>query len=257
MQRRIRQQIHHLLLLISMSVIGASCNDSANPFNAVGVGVDDTGGNRSGNSERAQNSWESIDQLNYGRVLLFSPTILEKDPSRLNPEMNIARYLSDPVFITDSPILQRGCPGDLSGTGAIEHCFESSDSAGAPTITPNNGRWAFEVDTSEFDQVQTFYHVGGVVDYYLKSLSDLYYYQAQPAVDLDLITTQVFHSTSTIQRRIFLVMKLFAAMLVVMLPIMPILMRLLLHYVWVTFQRHHKLRLLTIHRLFNMKWDTR
>ena len=37
MQGRIRQQIYHLLLLISMSVIGASCNDSANPFNAVGV----------------------------------------------------------------------------------------------------------------------------------------------------------------------------------------------------------------------------
>ena len=64
---------------------------------------------------------ESIDQLNYGRVLLFFSDHSGKRPSRLNPEMNIARYLSGPVFITDSPILQRGCPGDLSGTGAIEH----------------------------------------------------------------------------------------------------------------------------------------
>ena len=171
-----------IVLPVVLSVL-CGCNDRANPFNAVGVGLDDTGGNRASNNELSQNSWQSIDEPYYGRVLKFSPSILESDSSRLDPKMNISRYLSDPVFITNKPILQESCSGDTSGNGVIEFCYDVIEDAGTTPIEQSNDRWAFEVDTTEFDQVQTFFHVDKVVNYYLDALKYLYYTQAQPAVD--------------------------------------------------------------------------
>ena len=159
------------------------CNSGANPFNAVGVGLDDTGGTRSSNSELSQNSWQSIDSPNYGRVLLYSPAILEKNPSQLDPEMNISKYLSKPVFITDNPILQESCAGNNNTNTEIETCYNVIEDAGVAFIEKSYERWAFDVKTSSFDQVQTFYHLKGVIDYYLKSLNYLYNNQSQPAVE--------------------------------------------------------------------------
>ena len=184
-KRQTKKILYILQLIVALGILSA-CNDRANPFNAIGLGVDDTGGNRSGNNEFSQNSYESIEQPYYGRVLLASPVILEKDPSRLSPTMNLSRYLSDPVYITDNPVLKESCAGDLDNFGEVENCWEVTENAGSPSITPFMERWAFEVTTSEFDQVQTFYHVGNVINYYLDALKDLYYFQAQPAVDPSL-----------------------------------------------------------------------
>ena len=163
--------------------IVVGCNNRANPFNAVGVGLDDSGGSRSSDGSRSNNSWKSIDDPYYGRVMEFSPVVLNDGTEGLDPEMNLSRYLSDPVFITDNPILQESCVGNSAGDGLIEECYDVLEDAGASPIEQYYDRWAFEVDTTEFDQVQTFYHVGQVVDYYLDSLNYLYYYQAQPGID--------------------------------------------------------------------------
>ena len=180
---QLSQMITGILVCFTSSLTLIGCNSGANPFNAVGVGLDDTGGNRSANSELSQNSWQNIDQPNYGRVLLYSPAILEKDPSKLDPNMNISKYLSKPVFITDSPILQEPCAGNSNPSSEVQPCYNVLEDAGLSFIEKYYDRWAFDVKTTQFDQVQTFYHLKGVINYYLNSLNYLYYNQAQPAVD--------------------------------------------------------------------------
>ena len=63
---------YSLLVITLLMNIVVGCNDRANPFNAVGVGLDDSGGSRSSEGTRSNNSWKSIDNPYYGRVLEFS-----------------------------------------------------------------------------------------------------------------------------------------------------------------------------------------
>ena len=114
----------------------------------------------------ASTNGSSVVGINQGRVLLDNPIILSKNPN-LSASEDLAKYLSPAVLITTNSFLEgnENCLGPL-------HCFQVSEVSSAPSAlqTPD-GKWGFQVQTEEFLQVNTFYHLKKLFDQYFENLN--------------------------------------------------------------------------------------
>lgn len=108
----------------------------------------------------------------YGRILKDNPIILSNDYS-LPAGTNLNQYLtSDQDFITFNQFLEDGC--DQTNL-VVTDCMEvrKDDDAISP-LQATDSKWAYQTDTSEWLQVQTFGHMMLVADKFHSSLQTAY-----------------------------------------------------------------------------------
>lgn len=104
---------------------------------------------------RANNANNKLANVNSGQgwVLEDNPVILSKN-SEINDTFDLNKLLST-AFITDGNYLNLGqyCDG-------INLCFEIKENQNSnSSLQSLNGEWAYRTDTSEFLQVNNFYHL--------------------------------------------------------------------------------------------------
>ncbi|MBL6989963.1 MAG: hypothetical protein ISR65_09305 [Bacteriovoracaceae bacterium] len=131
--------------------------------------------------------------LGQSRVILDNPIILTGKAS-LSRTYNLSRLLSvDPYDITKGQFLEGGCailpsqrvcienPSDTNCTYASinRECFSILQNEYATKISSVGGRWTYEPSTTEFWQVNTYYHMDRVVSKFVNNMNDLYL-MAQP-----------------------------------------------------------------------------
>ena len=166
-------------LLLLCLVVG--CMEDSNPLEAVGIGAEERTGNRE-SSPLKNNGPSSLEDPNTGRVLMDSPFGLAPEfiTFPLTAEPNLSFFLSDPVLITENPILQESCMGDENGVGEISVCHEVKADINAAPIASVEGRWGFDPNSDEFTQVNTFYHQNKLIQNYHSSLLTYFNTVAHP-----------------------------------------------------------------------------
>jgi len=123
--------------------------------------------------------------LGQGRVLADNPIIVSKNAS-LPDSYDLNRLLST-VQITSNPFLtgNQACDG-------LDYCFEVREVKEAPSpLQTANGKWAYNANSLEFLQVNTFYHLNKVTDHFYTNL-----YQS---IDRDYVQNPSQYETSLSQ----------------------------------------------------------
>ncbi len=134
--------------------------------------------------------------LTQGKVLLDNPIILSKNPG-LATTYDLNRLVSVATITSDSFL--RG--GGTSCYG-LAYCFEvkaTKDSVSALQTT--NGKWGYDVQSKEFLQVNTFYHLNKMISQFLTNLGMSYGYSlvtndtAIPSTIFHVNDSTALHST--------------------------------------------------------------
>lgn len=138
-------------IFLLLSLLTASCIPSA------------------GNNTRGKAASASIGNSNVaisqGRVLKDNPIILSKNP-QLETNYDLNKLLGPAVFITNKPFLQSDpkCKN-------IPFCFEVREFNESPSaLQTTDGKWAFNTNTPEFLQVNTFYHMNKLFDQFFNNI---------------------------------------------------------------------------------------
>lgn len=108
----------------------------------------------------------------YGRILSDNPIILSNNYS-LNAGVNLNRYLtSSQDFITNNQFLEDACDqSNLLITDCIE--VRKNDNSVSALQSPSS-KWAFQTNTDDWLQVQTFGHMMKATDRFHSSLGAAY-----------------------------------------------------------------------------------
>ena len=86
----------------------------------------------------------------HSKVLKLSPA---QTKSGALPGDNLTQFLSSESFlITESPLLQYDCEGD------VPNCLRVKEDAVTRPLVSHHKRWAFHPESKEFLQVNTYYH---------------------------------------------------------------------------------------------------
>lgn len=103
--------------------------------------------------------------INQGKVLMDNPVILSKN-AKLPVSTDLNKFTSA-QFISELPILQ-----GFSNCVGLSHCFEVKDNinSSSPLISSDN-KWGYKTNTSEFLQVNTYYHLNKSFQKYLENLN--------------------------------------------------------------------------------------
>jgi len=126
-----------------------------------------------GNSLRARDSSNTVTgntnvAVGQGRVLSDNPIILTQN-SGLSDSYDLNKLLTT-VPITNDAF--------LSGTHSfygLQYYFEVRENKDRPSaLQTTDGKWAFKVNTPEFLQVNTFYHLNKVIDLFYQNLTQSY-----------------------------------------------------------------------------------
>ena len=106
--------------------------------------------------------------IGQGRILSDNPIILSKDSS-IDDTFNLNRLLTTDV-ITTGPFLK----GSSSCYG-LEYCFEvRANKNSLASLQTTNGKWAFDVYSTEFLQVNTFFHLNKITKMFYENLTASY-----------------------------------------------------------------------------------
>jgi hypothetical protein len=141
-----------------------------------------------GNNTRSRDTSAAISgsanvALYQGRVLADNPIILSKN-ANLSDSYDLNRLLST-VPITTNSFLK----GNASCLG-LDYCFEVRATKVDPSpLQTATGKWSYNATTSEFLQVNTFYHLNEVSDLFFSNLTqsfDRAYSGATPMYDTSL-----------------------------------------------------------------------
>lgn len=142
-----------------------------------------------GNSLRSRDSSGLISgstnvAVGQGRILADNPIILSKN-SGLSESYDLNRLLATTSITYDSFLR-----GNSSCYG-LEYCFEVRESKdSASSLQTTDGKWGFNANSSEFLQVNTFYHLNKVTEMFYtnltKSYSNAYNSFASPLYDTAL-----------------------------------------------------------------------
>jgi len=128
------------------------------------------------NSRRAGIKSNSIFYNNvheaHAMVLLDNPLILSGNSS-FSDDSSFAGFLSEQK-ITDNQFLIGSCTGNGAGVGDVTSCFNVLEKNLSAPITYKNKRWGYGPATSEWPQVQTFFHLNKFLTNYSASLRDIY-----------------------------------------------------------------------------------
>jgi len=165
----------------------SSCMENTNPFEVVGIGAKERDGNRD-TTQAIKNGPATLPDPNTGRVLLDSPFGLAPDfitfPLTAAPNLNF--LLSEPLVITENPVLQESCEGNSSGVGEISQCHEVKADVNSTPLASVERRWGFDANSNEFAQVNAFYHQNKLIKNYHQHLLNYFNTVAQPSVDPSL-----------------------------------------------------------------------
>ena len=157
-------------LLLATSTVLFGCLGSSSPQT----------GRKNASTSGVANTPASVAEF-QGRVLADNPIILTGNP-QLGETINLNAILtSKPVTITDRERLEAGCDG-LGFDGFISVCHQTQPDENSLPLTPISKRWAFDANSTEFLQVNTFYHQKLVVDKYMNLVRDMYTTKSQPTV---------------------------------------------------------------------------
>lgn len=107
--------------------------------------------------------------LYQGKILADNPIILSKNTS-LSDSYDLNKLLTIDN-ITDEEFLK----GNKVSCAGLDYCFEvreTKDSASA--LQTSDGKWVYGVQTPEFLQVNTFYHINKITDQFYASLTSSY-----------------------------------------------------------------------------------
>ena len=112
------------------------------------------------------NSPDSVSP-NHGRLLKDNPIILA-DNANLNHNVDLNAFLSGPQeLITTRQFLTAPC----GPTGRrINECMEVKENELSDYLTRNNGTWAWDANSNEFLQVNTFGHIKLIMDDFQEKL---------------------------------------------------------------------------------------
>ena len=178
----VRSSIKVLPLLVFLGIF-SGCIGGSSPLDIldpIGIGEKDQS-TRRGGAASFSNDHTTVEDY-YGRILadnFFSLNGNSIDKLDENTDFNRLLNLT-PVFITKNSRLQESCPGkDLEGY--INICYETSANTNDLPLAYTNKRWAFDTGSSEFLQVNSFYHGGLLIKKYHSLLLDIYNNKAQPA----------------------------------------------------------------------------
>lgn len=118
-----------------------------------------------------------------GKILADNPIILSKNVN-LSDTYNLNGLLSTAQITTNSFLT-----GNTSCIG-LDYCFEVRDSKdSASPLQTGTGKWAYNASSTEFLQVNTFYHLNSVMDMFLKNLTlsyDRAYFGSTPFYETSL-----------------------------------------------------------------------
>ena len=104
---------------------------------------------------------------NHGRLLEDNPIALSNNPN-LDHNIDLNAFLSGPQeLITTRQFLIAPCgPSSL----LIDECLEVKENELSQYLTKNDGTWAWDANSNEFLQVNTFGHIKKIVDDFHKKL---------------------------------------------------------------------------------------
>jgi hypothetical protein len=103
--------------------------------------------------------------LYQGRILADNPIILSRNPN-YDDSYDLNKLLSTATITTNS-FLQ----GNSSCMG-LTYCFEVREKKeSASSLQTSSGKWGFDANSSEFLQVNTFYHLNKVTDMFYTNLT--------------------------------------------------------------------------------------
>lgn len=132
--------------------------------------------------------------VNYGRVLLDNPAILAKD-NALSLTYDLNR-LTSTALITSQTFLE----GKASCNG-LNYCFQVKDTSDSITaLQTKDGKWGFSAQTTEFLQVNTYYHLNKMLDQFFTNLlysKSLTYNSAGNAIYDTAIPKDLFTASGT------------------------------------------------------------
>lgn len=141
--------------------------------------------------------------IGQGKVLSDNPIILSKNVN-LSDSYDLNRLVST-VNITNEAFLK----GNTSCSG-LDYCFEVRENKDSVSpLQTTSGKWGFDVNSAEFLQVNTFYHMSKITDSFYSNLSksfsrafDLFSFPIAPTYDTalppDLMpTANVFLGSAT------------------------------------------------------------
>jgi hypothetical protein len=144
------------------------------------LGTSSQSGGRKTTKSGVANTPSSVAEF-QGRILADNPIILSGNPN-LSETVDLNSILTPtPVTITDRERLEAGCDG-LGFDGFISLCHQTQPDENSLPLTPISKRWAFDANSTEFLQVNTFYHQKKVVDSYMTLIRDMYSTKSQPNV---------------------------------------------------------------------------
>ena len=141
------------------------------------------------------NSAHTVDE-GYGRVLEHNPVVLSDNPD-LHPNTDLNQFLSkEQDFITFNPILSGECLSE-SSNHRIDDCFRvQKDRESEPLSSIEEGKWAFPINTEEFWQVHTFYHMKKSINRFHSSLQFAHGYSTSHSYYNSSLPTTLFSSYS-------------------------------------------------------------
>ncbi len=147
-----------IIQLLAVAVLSSSC-----------IPTSKTSGLR-GRVSSGSTTGSTVVGLTQGKILADNPIILSKNPS-LSTSYDLNR-LTSVVTITSDSFLR----GNTSCYG-LTYCFEvkaTKDSVSALQTT--NGKWGFDAQSSEFLQVNTYYHLNKILNQFFTNLGMTYSY---------------------------------------------------------------------------------
>ncbi len=146
--------------LVSVAVFTATLFSSCVPSVGSNMRSRESSGLSSGSSNVA---------IYQGKILADNPIILSKN-SELPDTFDLNKLMSTATITTNSFL-----KGNESCFG-LNYCFEVRQNKDAPSALQTvDGKWAFNANTPEFLQVNTFYHLNSISDMFYKNLTSLFF----------------------------------------------------------------------------------
>ena len=118
--------------------------------------------NTSGSGGKALSNTQDTVSANYGRVLAANPLVLSDYEADEDTDLSTL-ITRTPVYITSNEYLTKQCT-------LIGDCLEVTEDTGIAPFENESSKWAFPVTTTEFLQVNAFYHVSKIMDTYLEDM---------------------------------------------------------------------------------------
>ena len=114
--------------------------------------------------------------LGEGRIFADNPIVVT-DNYKLSEDYDMNRVVFEKekiIPISKSSFLEMDCEIQTTTLSSIEECFKNYDNKQAPPLVNNDKLWAYDANTTDFLQVNTFGHSKILLEKWLETLGFLY-----------------------------------------------------------------------------------